>query len=98
MAKKQHDIDGDPMFDTSPEARKRASNRVLEGYLRRVMSLEDDKKDIADDIKDVWSEVKAAGYSTKEARRMLALLKMEPDHRAETLALEAEYRSELGWD
>ena len=98
MAKKQHDIDGDPMFDTSKEAVGRARNRVLESYLQRVLRLEEEKKGIADDIKDVWSEVKAAGYSTKEARRILALLKMEPDHRVETLALEAAYREEMGWD
>lgn len=95
--KPAHDIDSDPMFDTSKEAIGRAKNRVLEAFLRRVLALEDEKKGLADDIKDVWSEVKASGYSTKEARRMLALLKMEPDVRAETLALEEAYREEMGW-
>jgi uncharacterized protein (UPF0335 family) len=65
--------------------------------LRRVLRLDDEKKGIADDIKDVWAEVKAAGYSTKEARRIYALLKMEPEHRTETLALEEAYREEMGW-
>lgn len=98
MAKKpDHDIDSDPMFDTSKGAIDRAKNRVLEGYLRRVLALEDEKKALADDIKDVWSEVKAAGYNGTAARRMLALLKMEPDHRVEVLSTEDAYLEEMGW-
>ncbi len=96
--KTEHDIDNDPMFDTSPEAKSRARNRVLDGFLDRVLRLEDEKQGIADDIKDVWSEVKAAGYDGPAARRMYALKKMKPEHREERLRLEDEYRAELGWE
>lgn len=94
---KTDDIDSDPMFDTSKGAVERAKNRVLEGYLQRVLRLEEEKKGIADDIKDVWSEVKAAGYDGTTARRMLALMKMKPEHREEVLSLEDAYLEEMGW-
>lgn len=98
MAKKpDHDIDSDPMFDTSKGAIDRAHNRVLEGYLQRVIRLEEEKQGISDDIKDVWAEVKAAGYDGTAARRMKALLKMKPEHREEVLSLEDTYREEMGW-
>jgi uncharacterized protein (UPF0335 family) len=96
MAKKQHDIDNDPMFDTSKGAIDRAKNRVLESICVRVERLEEEKKGIADDIKDVKAEAKAQGYNGKMVNRMLTLRKMKPEVREEEDAIEDAYRDELG--
>lgn len=92
----KNDIDNDPMFDSSKEAKDRAHNRRLEGFFNRVDRLEEEKKGIADDIKDVWAEMKAVGYDTKIARAVHKLRKMKPDDRAEYDALLDTYRAETG--
>lgn len=91
-----NDIENDPMFDVSDAAKKRASNRRLLQYFERVDRLEEEKKGIADDIKDVWAEVKAVGYDTKIGRKVYALWKMKPDDRAELETLIDLYKDEIG--
>jgi len=95
MAKKQKqesDIDDDPQFQTTREG----ANAKLRLFLERIMRLEEEKKGMADDIKDVYTELSSSGYDKKTARRMIALLKMEKDARDEMDALDATYRQELG--
>lgn len=91
-----NDIDDDPMFDTSPKARKRALDRRLVLLLERIETLTEEKKGIADDIKDVFAEGKAVGYDTKIMRNLLALRKMNPDDRAEFDMLIDTYRAAVG--
>lgn len=94
--KPQDDIDSDPMFDTSKEAIARANNRQLEEALVRIERLEEEKKGIADDQKDIKAELKSKGYNGKMVNRMLALRKLKPEVREEEDALEDAYRDELG--
>jgi uncharacterized protein (UPF0335 family) len=49
--------------------------------LDRIEVLEQEKAAITTDIKDVWNEAKAAGY-TKELRKAYSIRKMKPDERA----------------
>lgn len=91
--KQEADIDNDPQFQTTREA----SNSVLRSNLERVLRLEDEKKAIADDIKDIFQELKSSGYDGKTCRRMKTLLKMEPDARNEMLMLEETYQAEMGF-
>lgn len=94
MAKKQeHDIDSDPMFATTREG---ANDLRLELLLQRIERLQEEKKGIADDIKDVYGEAKSTGFDTKTMRRMLVLRKMTKDARDEMLHLESTYMVELG--
>ena len=51
--------------------------------IERVERLEEEKKGIADDIKDVYSEAKAVGYDAKIMRQIVRLRKMKPDDRRE---------------
>ena len=89
MAKKPtYDIDDDPMFDTSDAAKSNALDRQLILLLERIETLREEKKGIADDEKDVFSEGKALGYDTKLMRAMLTLRKMNPDDRDELDALD----------
>ena len=65
-------------------------------FIERVERLEEEKKGIADDIRDVYSEAKANGYDTKTMRAIVRLRKMEKHTRDEMDALLETYRNALG--
>lgn len=88
--------DDDPMFDTSPAKMEAAGAKALLQFIERVERLEEEKKGIADDIKDVYAEAKANGYDTKIVREMVRLRKMEPHARQERDALIETYRAAIG--
>ena len=64
--------------------------------IERIERLEEEKKGIADDIKDVYGEAKANGYDTKTMRAIVRLRKMETHARQEADALLETYRQALG--
>lgn len=64
--------------------------------IERVERLEEEKKGIADDIKDVYAEAKANGYDTKTMRKIVGLRKMEKHQLDEQDALLETYRAALG--
>ena len=64
--------------------------------IERVERLEEEKKGIADDIRDVYSEAKAVGYDSKIMRQIVRLRKMKPDDRAEMDMLLDTYKAALG--
>ena len=65
-------------------------------FIERIERLEEEKKGIADDIKDVYAEAKANGYDTKTMRKVVALRRMESHARQEADALLETYRNALG--
>ena len=60
-----------------------ASDDRLRLIIERIERLEEEKKGIADDIKDVYAEGKAVGYDTKIVRQIIKLRKMQPHDRQE---------------
>ena len=66
--------------------------------IERIERLEEEKKAIADDVKDVYAEAKARGYDTKTMRRIVALRRMETHVRQEADALLETYKAALGLD
>ena len=64
--------------------------------IERVERLEEEKKGIADDIRDVYAEAKAVGYDAKIMRKIVALRKMTPDDRNEMEMLLDTYKAALG--
>jgi uncharacterized protein (UPF0335 family) len=62
----------------------------------RIERLEEDKKGIADDIRDVYAEAKAVGYDSKIMRQIVRLRKMKPDDRAEMEAILDTNKAALG--
>lgn len=64
--------------------------------IERVERLEEEKKAIADDVKDVYGEAKARGYDAKTMRRIVALRKMETHDRQEAEALLQTYANAIG--
>lgn len=74
------------------------SDDRLRLLIERIERLEEEKKGIADDIKDVYAEAKAVGYETKMMRQLIRLRKLRPDDRkAQELILET-YKAALGLD
>lgn len=65
-------------------------------FIERIERLEEEKKGIADDIRDVYSEAKSTGYDTKTMRAIVRLRKMESHVRQEAEALLETYKAALG--
>lgn len=74
----------------------RAGDDRLRLLIERVERLEEEKKGITDDIKDVYAEMKAVGYDAKIARQIVRLRKMKPDDRREMEAILETYKCALG--
>jgi len=65
-------------------------------FVERVERLEEEKKGIADDIKEVMSEMKGRGYDTKIVRKIIAIRrKKKGEHEEEAMILET-YMAALG--
>jgi len=65
-------------------------------FIERIERLEEEKKGMADDIRDVYVEAKSNGYDTKTMRAIVKLRRMEKHHRDEAEALLETYKAALG--
>lgn len=74
------------------------SAEQLRLLIERVERLEEEKKGISDDIKDVYGEAKATGFDTKTMRKIVRLRKISRDARMEEEALLDMYKTALGID
>jgi len=77
-------------------ASETATGARLRSFIERIERLEEEKKALADDIKEVYSEAKGQGFDTKTMRKIISLRKKDPDDRAEEDALLDTYKSALG--
>ncbi|WP_121634198.1 DUF2312 domain-containing protein [Tropicibacter alexandrii] len=68
----------------------------LKSFIERVERLEEEKKEIAEQIKEVMAEAKGRGYDTKVMRKILALRKRDKDDIAEEEAVMEMYLAALG--
>jgi uncharacterized protein (UPF0335 family) len=68
----------------------------LRQFIERYEQLEAEKKDLADQQKELMSEAKGRGYDTKVMRKIVALRKRKPDEIAEEEAILDLYKSALG--
>jgi len=64
--------------------------------IERIERLEEEKKGMSDDIRDVYDEAKARGYDPKTMRSVVRLRKMENHVRQEAEALLDTYKAALG--
>ena len=64
--------------------------------IERIERLEEEKKGIADDVRDVYAEAKARGYDPKTMRAIVRLRRMEKNARDEAEALLDTYKAALG--
>ncbi|WP_339114519.1 DUF2312 domain-containing protein [Thioclava sp. GXIMD2076] len=70
----------------------------LRQFIERFESLEAEKKDIAEQQKDVMAEAKARGYDTKILKKIIALRKRDKNDIAEEEAIMDIYKQALGMD
>lgn len=68
----------------------------LRQFIARIEKLEEEKKVIADDIKEVYAEAKGNGFDTKIIRQIIRLRKQEEADRQEAEALLDLYKQALG--
>ena len=68
----------------------------LRQFIERFERLEAEKKDIADQQKEVMAEAKARGYDTRVMRKLIAIRKRDHDDVAEEEAVLELYREALG--
>ena len=68
----------------------------LKAFIERVQRLEEEKKAIADDIRDVYAEAKGSGLDVKALRAIVRLRKQDTDERREQQAILETYMHALG--
>ncbi len=65
-------------------------------FIERIERLEEEKKGMSDDIKDVYLEAKSTGFDAKTMRKIVSLRKLDKHVRDEADALLETYRAALG--
>ncbi len=83
------------MSDTSTVQTSVAQGQ-LRSIIERIERLEEEKKALADDIREVYAEAKANGFDTKIVRKVVTLRKKDRSEREEEEALIELYLSALG--
>lgn len=68
----------------------------LNSFIERIERLEEEKKALSEDMKEVYSEAKAQGYDVKTMRQIIRLRKMDESDRVEAEALLETYKNALG--
>lgn len=72
------------------------SGEHLRQYIARIEKLEEDKKSIADDLREVYAEAKSQGFDTRIMRQLIRIRKMEPNDLYEQEELLDLYKHALG--
>ena len=75
---------------------EKATKDQLRSIIERIERLEEEKKTIADDIRDVYAEAKGNGYDVKALRTIVRLRKQDANERAEQEAILDTYLNALG--
>jgi len=83
------------MEDSTPDS-YRVTADELRQFIERYERLEMEKKDLADQQKEVMAEAKGRGYDTKVMRKIVALRKRDKDDIAEEEAVLDMYKEALG--
>jgi len=88
---------------TKPSAKKQPESNVtnisgnrLKSFIERVERLEEEKKTIAEDIRDVYGEAKSVGFDPKIMRKIVSLRKTNLEKRREEQELLELYMSAIG--
>ncbi len=84
------------MSDTSTDQSYRVTADELRQFIERFERLDAEKKDIADQQKEVMAEAKGRGYDVKVMRKVIALRKRDRDEIAEEEAVLDMYKEALG--
>ena len=72
------------------------SQNHLRSFVERIEKLEEEKKTVNDDIKDVYAEAKGHGFDTKMLRKVVSMRKQDPNERQEQETILDLYLNALG--
>ena len=78
------------------EVAHRFAKDHLKAFVERVERLEEEKKALSDDIRDVYAEAKGNGYDVKALRTIVRLRKQDANERAEQETILETYMQALG--
>ena len=81
---------------TEPGVGHNVAKDLIRSVVERVEKLEEEKKAISDDIKDVYTEAKGNGLDVKAMRAVVRLRRQDADERAEQEAVLEVYLAALG--
>ncbi len=84
------------MNDMNSDATYRVTADELRQFVERFERLEAEKKDLAEQQKEVMAEAKSRGYDTKVLRKIVSLRKRDKDDIAEEEAVLELYKEALG--
>lgn len=84
------------MNDFSSDATYRVTADELRQFIERIERLDAEKKDLAEQQKEVMSEAKGRGYDTKVLRKLIAIRKRDANDIAEEEAVMEMYKEALG--
>lgn len=79
-----------------PATKTTFAHGQLKSLVERIERLEEEKKTIAGDIKEVYAEAKANGFDTKILRKVISLRKKEATEREEEQSMLDVYMAALG--
>ena len=82
--------------NTDEQATIRFGKDQLKAFVERVERLEEEKKALSDDIRDVYAEAKASGFDTKALRTVVRMRKQDANERKEQEAILETYLNALG--
>ncbi len=82
--------------DITSETSQTVAAGQLRAFIERVERLEEEKQTIADDIKEVYAEMKGVGFDTKAVRTLIRLRKKDQAERQEEEAILDLYKNALG--
>ena len=86
----------DPDFEAAEQTAYRVTASELRGFIERWERLDAEKRDLADQQKDVMQEAKGRGYSVAALRKLIALRKRDSAEVAEEEAILKLYKQALG--
>ena len=86
------------MADDITETSQTVAAGQLRAFIERIERLEEEKKTIADDIKEVYAEMKGTGFDTKAVRTIVRLRKKDQAERQEEEAMLDLYKAALGME
>ena len=75
-----------------------SAGEELRLLIERIERMEEEKKVVADDIKDIYIEAKSRGYVPKIIREIVRIRKMADDDRTEHYSILETYTSAIGLD
>ncbi|MCO5145235.1 MAG: DUF2312 domain-containing protein [Aquamicrobium sp.] len=82
--------------DITADSAQTVAAGQLRSFIERIERLEEEKKTIADDIKEVFAEAKGTGFDTKAMRTLIRLRKKDQAERQEEEAILDLYMAALG--